>query len=282
MVLFPMAMMMMLLMMMGGTSATNTVLTLNAGYGSTFYTSGCSQYTYFQVDFPYPCHDLLIELMVASGQPEIYVSKVLTNPTKRDLTWSVVDGTSITISHWDPETSPGTYYIGVYDNCISQSNPASFQIRTSNTTSEEDLNGIYLHPQAGKNQLVKEEGYMYYKFCIDKCADVRVDLFNCMVDAECPKAYSYPELLVSRTVEYPTIYDYSYKLASVTRRHVTVFKNDSAGRDHNGFITGTYYVGVYGWCTPDNYVYNWTTDGPCSYASRTLFNLTVTLLNEGK
>lgn len=42
-------------------------------------------------------------------------------------------------------------------------------------------------------------------------------------------------------------------------------------------MEGSYYVGVYGWCTPDDQVINWETDGPCSYAAKTLFNVTVQL-----
>lgn len=52
---------------------------------------------------------------------------------------------------------------------------------------------------------------------------------------------------------------------------------DPASRDLNGYMSGSYYVGVYGWCTPDEFVINNATDGPCSYAARTLFNITVEL-----
>lgn len=69
----------------------------------------------------------------------------------------------------------------------------------------------------------------------------------------------------------------SYKLASSVRRSIEVNHTDPAGRDHNGYLTGSYYVGVFGWCTPDNFVVNWATDGPCSYAARTLYNVTVQL-----
>lgn len=52
---------------------------------------------------------------------------------------------------------------------------------------------------------------------------------------------------------------------------------DPAARDYHGYLRGTYYVGVYGWCTPDQYVLNNATDGPCSYASQTVYNLTLEL-----
>ena len=39
---------------------------------------------------------------------------------------------------------------------------------------------------------------------------------------------------------------------------------------------GAFYVAVYGYCTPEQYVRNNATDGPCKYAKNTLFNVTVT------
>jgi hypothetical protein len=71
---------------------------------------------------------------------------------------------------------------------------------------------------------------------------------------------------------------HSFKLASSVRRTVFINHTDPAARDHNGFNPGSYYVGVYGWCTPDDYVVNWETDGPCSYAAQSLFNVTVELV----
>lgn len=68
-----------------------------------------------------------------------------------------------------------------------------------------------------------------------------------------------------------------YKLAQITRRFIDVSHSDPAGRDHNGFMTGSYYVGVYGWCTADDYVVNNKTDGPCSFANRTIYNVTIQL-----
>ena len=68
-----------------------------------------------------------------------------------------------------------------------------------------------------------------------------------------------------------------YKLAQIERRFVLVNHTDPSGRDHNGYMTGSYYVGVYGWCTPDEFVTNKQFDGPCSYAANTHFNVTVEL-----
>ena len=60
-------------------------------------------------------------------------------------------------------------------------------------------------------------------------------------------------------------------------RNVFVNHTDPSAVDHNDYHTGSYYVGVYGWCTPDKYVKDNTTDGPCSYAAATVFNVTVEL-----
>lgn len=69
----------------------------------------------------------------------------------------------------------------------------------------------------------------------------------------------------------------SFTLADTVRRYIFVNHSDPAARDDNGFMQGSYYLGVFGWCTPDEYVLNWTTDGPCSYAANVPFNVTVEL-----
>ena len=76
-----------------------------------------------------------MKVVPSSGEPDIYVSKADLDqdpyPTKRKLTWAAyADGAyNLTISHWDPESSPGWYYIGIYDDCSKQSQTASYSIR---------------------------------------------------------------------------------------------------------------------------------------------------------
>jgi len=89
--------------------AANTSLTLNSPTDLS-YTSQCGEYTYFEVSFPYPCQDLNVTVNALAGNPEIYVSKTLTSPTKRDLNWSAVQTDSLLINHFDPESSPGKVY----------------------------------------------------------------------------------------------------------------------------------------------------------------------------
>lgn len=68
-----------------------------------------------------------------------------------------------------------------------------------------------------------------------------------------------------------------YKLAQIDTRYIIVNHTDPSSMDHNGYHTGSYYVGVYGWCTPDQFVLDYKYDGPCSYAKATVFNVTVHL-----
>ena len=42
-------------------------------------------------------------------------------------------------------------------------------------------------------------------------------------------------------------------------------------------LQGSYYASVFGYCTPQKFVLNNATDGPCAYAQNTKFNITVTL-----
>lgn len=88
--------------------AASTSLTLDKPFDVS-YTSQCGEYTYFEVDFPYPCKDLNISVVTLSGNPQIYVSNTLMYPTKRDLTWSAVETDSLVISYYDPESSPGKF-----------------------------------------------------------------------------------------------------------------------------------------------------------------------------
>jgi len=88
--------------------AASVTLTLDKP-SDTSYTSQCGEYTYFEVNFPYPCKDLNISVQALAGNPQIYVSKTLMYPKKRDLTWSVVQNDSLVINHFDPESSPGKH-----------------------------------------------------------------------------------------------------------------------------------------------------------------------------
>ena len=120
--------------------------------------------------------------------------------------------------------------------------------------------------------------YKYYRFCLpSSCVNANVGLVNCLDPSTCPTTYSYPELLVSRSIESPTINSHAWKLADVNVRSVSLRHDDP------DFYPGHYFVGVYGWCTPDDLCSDFSTCGPCSYANNTEFEvtLTVTEVTEG-
>jgi len=251
--------------------------------GTTEYTTQCGQYTQFKVNFPYPCKDLNITTYPTQGETDIFVSLTNEYPKKTDLSWAATatGEYTVSISHWEPESSTGYYYISVYGDCSLQPYPAKYTIAASSyDNTDQDSNDLVQYPSVGINQITGANDYRYFRFCVPQCSDIKVTLQNCLSDAECPGAYSYPELLVTRNIVEPTVYDYTFKLAQIVRRYIRINITDPSARDSNGRNTGTYYVGVYGWCTPDEYVNNNSTDGPCSYISNVLFNVTVTLFQQ--
>jgi hypothetical protein len=218
----------------------STSLKVPSAYGAT-YSLECNKYEYFNVLFYFPCNDLVINVKPLQGQPDIYVSKANIDkdpyPTKEKLTWAAFEDSQyqLTINHRDPESSPGYYYIGIYNDCSHQSKSALFQIAISKgEPTESALNDISVFPARGLNQLVDAQGYKYYSFCSPRCSNVLVTLQNCLSDAECPGKYSYPELLVSRTKKTPTLFDHTYKLAQIQRRSIWVNVTDPSARDNNG------------------------------------------------
>ena len=96
----------------------------NGSYTSQEYTEKCGVYKYFFYEMLDPCKDLNIYITVneqehVTGHPELYMSWCdfddvkceNFSPTSEKLTWAAYhDGnSSLTISHWDPESSPGWY-----------------------------------------------------------------------------------------------------------------------------------------------------------------------------
>jgi hypothetical protein len=257
----------------------STLLSLDQKYGAT-YSVQCGKYEYFRIYMFYACRDLVVSVKATQGNPNIYVSKALVDldpyPTKEKLTWAAFATDTLTISHWDPESAPGYYYIGIYNDCSEQSSSALFQLQALSVETAGSTD-ILLNPTLSQNQQIVADGYVFYRFCVPECNNVKVTLTNCMDNDVCPGKYSYPELLVSRHVPEPKVKDYTYKLATISRRYVWVNHTDPASRDDNGFLQGTYYVGVYGWCTPQQFVQNNATDGPCAYAALTEFDVSIQL-----
>lgn len=113
-------------------------------------------------------------------------------------------------------------------------------------------------------------GYHYYRFCVpDTCSDVEVRLENCLDPVTCPTSYAYPELLVSRSIVRPTINDHTWKLADVRQRSVYLKHDDPE------FFSGHHFVGVFGWCTPDDQCPDKSSCGPCEYADGHSYKVSV-------
>ena len=192
--------------------------TLNLGsFYDTSYTVQCNAYMYFSVMFPFPCSDLIVSLQRSQGSPEIYVSKADISkdpyPTREKLTWSatVDDRYRLTIDRYDPESSPGNYYIGIYNSCNKQALPAIFKIQALKSVDLSVslfLTDIYASPALGQKQSVAANEYASYRFCIPVCGNVLITLQNCVDNKICEGAYSFPELLVSRTTPKPSLEDY--------------------------------------------------------------------------
>jgi len=194
---------------------------------------------------------LNITVTPLTGQPDIYVAKEPDDGhhlTKEDLTWAAFadNDYQIIISHWDPESSPGYYYIGINNDC-SGSNSAEARYTLSVLSFFDDDDDIIKHPNLAMKKYVAAYNYDFYKFCVPECSDVKVTLHNCVDKKKCPDTYAWQEMIVSRTDQLPITGDYSWKLASISRRFVWINATNPAARDHNEYLTGAFYLSVYGY-----------------------------------
>ncbi|XP_002738371.1 uncharacterized protein LOC100372233 [Saccoglossus kowalevskii] len=252
-------------------------LTIDLGEESGPFEVQCDSFKYFTVEVTEPCMDLRVQVIRSQGEPDLYVSRFpVLYPTEKSLAWSSYDWghENLTISSWDPEFEIGTFYIGVHAFCSDQVHSG-------------DENSIFIllvesipstHPETPDMMGMTIQGtltpqeYSYYRFCIPRdCVTVDVHLENCLNPEECPTGYSWPELIVSRSIQRPTIYDHSWKLAQIYHRTITIAPPDS------NFRVGHYYVAVYGWCTPDEHCPDMSTCGPCHYTRNASFSLSVTM-----
>ncbi|XP_072179462.1 uncharacterized protein [Diadema setosum] len=258
---------------LSGALAQHVALTL--GVETEVYEVPCNQYKYFTVEAIEPCEDLRVRVNHVAGEPDLYISRgPQETPVFTSLAWSSYawGSESLTISSWDPEYQLGTYYIGVLSYCGSDvgtgSTPAQFSVIAEHIQSAHPHDELPIDGSVAGN--IKADGYQYYRFCLpSSCVNVNVGLTNCLDPSTCPTSYSYPELLVSRSIQQPTINSHAWKLASIEVRSVTLQHDDP------DFYPGHYFVGVYGWCTPDPLCSNFTTCGPCSYANNTEYALSL-------
>lgn len=173
-----------------------TPTNVQLGTTTTAYTTQCGIYTYFSVVMQDPCKDLVITTTPSAGEPKIFVSKYVSvtaslqyphhlayppntlihkhlhyrtqqNPTTSSKSWAAwaLGVYTVTVSHWQPESSPGKYYIGVYADCSKQSSAATYTLSTSAVTTD-DGTDIYLHSGFSTSVSVPAGGYKNFHFCM--------------------------------------------------------------------------------------------------------------------
>ncbi|XP_071960439.1 uncharacterized protein [Antedon mediterranea] len=253
--------------------ATHIPLTL--GTTTAPQTVPCNQYTYYSIEVTDPCKDLRINLDVLEGEPNLYVSRGNTKfPDEMSLAWTSYNwgSESLTISSWDPEFSIGTFYIGTHAYCGTDVptgfTDAKFTLLVQSVETEHPSDEIVVDGK--KNANISANDYTYYRFCVPTtCQYIEVKLENCIDPEECPTSYAWPELLVSRSIVNPTIKDHAWKLASIERRSVYLHPDDKE------FYAGHYFIGVYGWCTPQEHCTDNSTCGPCQYAENHPYSVSV-------
>lgn len=271
------------------------IVELQLGVTSSNYIATCDSYKYFKVKFTSPCKDLQIDLQISTGQADIYASKSSNSlpvyPTSDTLTWasySTDTKESLLISHWDPEFSVGTFYVAVYADCWSSSTvSATFTIKASEVTSEDA--DLYINPALGHNKLVYANEHTYLQFCIPyDCASITatpsyLNLADLSNNIKYPSTYIWPDLVLSRTNRYPQVKGNVFHGWS---SHVSTSASDPSARDNNGYLSGSYYLAMFGWCTYDPYCVDASDCGPCDNygVNGTLFNITlnVTILSSSE
>ena len=236
------------------------------------------------------CKDIKIDTTVSAGETDLYVSKTNSFPTSSMETWAAyADGVyDVTISRWDPEYSPGRYYIGVYADCANTNSAAIYTIKATSDATD-DGTDIYLTPNLASNFGLTADGYKYFRFCVpDDDKNVVIDLSNCYYNGNyipptgftgtCNSAtYTLPELIVTRNIIKPTIADLGYKLATTATRTISITASAQEGNNPYGYHSGVYYVAVHGWCTADPYC-TYTGCGPCAnYLSTPPMEVKITL-----
>ena len=240
--------------------------TLQLGISSQIVTASCSKYTYFKVNAVHACKDLKIAVTATSGSVDLFVMKsdeVPIYPTSDMLSWASFGNSELLISHWDPEYNKGTYYIAAYVDCGQVVLPASFTIMASEAT--DDSNDLYQTDYWQQSLTVKSNQHSYFRFCIpDDCANFTLSAYPACEDpAYCPYSYVWPDVILSRTKRYPLVKGNVYHGWTVP---IEPSVQDFSIRDKNGFISGTYYGAVFGWCTYAPYCSDNTNSscGPCS------------------
>lgn len=232
-------------------------------------TTSCNKYTYFAVQAKSSCKDLMISVLASKGNPDVYAVKSKSYqkpiyPTKDMLTWAAYKAGSdlLNISHWDPEFNTGLFYIGVYAECSNSNTAAIYSINVTEATN--DYGDLLKNPQLGINQKVAANGYTYYKFCLESnCAKATIvpTYINTPYTSAHLKQYVNIDLILSRTKRYPLVDGHVIHFWNMS---LTTDVLNPSYLDNNGFLSGTYYLAMFGWCTSSEFCTNNATCGPCS------------------
>ena len=88
-------------------------------------------------------------------------------PTKDSMSWAAFayGSYSVSISHWQPDSSPGIYYVAVYADCSLQSDAATYTLTAAVSTAD-DGTDIFLHSGVSKTVSVPAGGYKNFRFCL--------------------------------------------------------------------------------------------------------------------
>ena len=88
-------------------------------------------------------------------------------PTKDSMSWAAFayGSYSVSISHWQPDSSPGVYYVAVYADCSLQSDAATYTL-TAAVSEADDGTDIFLHSGVSKTVSVPAGGYKNFRFCL--------------------------------------------------------------------------------------------------------------------
>lgn len=247
-------------------AALAPVTNLKFGVSQAYNNAACESYTYFKISVVDPCKDLVITLVCTKGLGDMFVRKsayVPVYPTSDMLTWRSQSPTPkknvMTISHWEPAFSVGDFYIGVYADCEDENSPLSFTITA--TEGVDDSGDIFKYPALGLNKIIKQQGHTYFRFCVPyDCNTVKINYNTGSVLVADPtddtvqpftKSMSVaPTIIMSRRQPKANIQNNVFRAWGTS---IVTKPTDPTARDDNGFLSGAYYVGVYGWCTPGPY-----------------------------
>lgn len=82
------------------------------------------------------------------------------------MSWAAVYGSySVTVSHWSPDSAPGTYYVAVYADCSKQSSAATY-ILTAAAVQNNDGTDVYLNSGLTASVAVTAGQYKNFRFCV--------------------------------------------------------------------------------------------------------------------